>query len=226
MTPGGVRQATYAESGRIMWIDPGSWIKNMVAISVIMAVVWTGLSMVIGMVSGSLAQMPGMQGGFAAMGASQALGFVINVVAAAVGACISVLVFNLVAKWTKGVPLRFKQAAAWPVGLQELRRVTPFSALKVGAVIGAVFGIVAGLIVLVVFQGLGSAFSNMPSSGPGGSNPFASMSPGTIGVGMALAMPVFYAIAMGVSFVIWSLLYNALSNAWGGIKFECGSNYS
>ncbi len=122
------------------------------------------------------------------------------------------LIFNFVAGRGQGFPISFRHSVPWRSGSRELVVVTPFSALKMGAVIGAVLGLLGGVFMFIMFGALAGAVAAAGGGMPD-SSPYTQPT-------IILYMLLLYPLAMGGGGAISALLYNALASSWGGIKFE------
>jgi hypothetical protein len=130
-------------------------------------------------------------------------------VVALIGTLVTVGAFNLVARLTNGFRIRLREPVSWAAGTRELARVSPLWALVVGGLGGAFAGLVAATLLLVVMQGMKSAWR--------GTVPSLDLS----GTGQLLViLPVWYALAGGVGMAVSSLIYNVITPMWGGIGLE------
>jgi len=198
-------RAGMADGALVQYVAPGPFIKNLAVLSVVYVAVTNGLAFGLqGLLSGRspLGFMP-------FMGGASALNVVIGIVASILSVCLTVVIFNWVAGWGSGFPVRFRAPAPWASGTRELRRIGPVSAMVTGALVGAVGGLLLGLLMLVAVAVLASV--------SGGAYGSAGM---TVVAAMLLGVPLGSGVWMGLVALGLSALYNVLAPAWGGIQFQ------
>jgi hypothetical protein len=190
----------------IQYVEPLSYLKN----AAVLALVYVAISQGIGYALRGAVGRFGSPSGFPLMATGgTALSFVISLVTTLVAACLLVFVFNVVARWTNGFPVRFREQTAWAATTRELTRIDPVSALLVGLVTGAIGGLLVGVLgaVLVTaamrFPGAPTAVSGVP-----------------IAALMLLGVPVWCGVWSGLAGAVLSLIYNLLAPAWGGVRFQ------
>ncbi len=90
-----------------------------------------------------------------------------------------------------------------------VKRIGPFSALKVGFVVYAFFGLLLGVVCSAV------AFAGIPF-GPHAAMPFH----GAYAVLPVVLCPLFYGIVGGIATVIGAVIYNVASGWVGGLEVD------
>lgn len=98
--------------------------------------------------------------------------------------------------------------------MQSIRRVDPFSAMKVLGVLYAVIGLFVGAIFsLVSMAGFMAAAAGGEDSGA-----FAFI----FGAAAIIVAPIFYGILGAVGGLIMAAIYNVIAKVTGGIQIELG----
>ncbi len=185
-------------------LNAGSYLKNAAVLVAAYVLLTQGLGYLVGTLGGgALVKTLGGGAPFASAGVSAA-NFAITLAVSLLGAGLVLPAVNVVARWTGGIPLRFRESADWPTGVRELRSVSPISGLRVGLVTGAVWGLVMEVVL--------AAGMMVPVRGAGGPS---------IAMGWVFVV-VFLSCALGTpaATATLCLVYNLLAQAWGGIRFE------
>jgi len=199
------RTGAVTDRAVIQYVDPVSYLKNAAALSLVYVVISQGIGYAF-RAAGRFAT----QAAFPLLPtAGSALQIGISLIATLVGVTLLVFIFNIVARWTNGFPIRFREQANWTAATRELSRVNPVSALLVGLLTGAIGGLLLGALmaalmtVVARFAGGSTAMSGIP-----------------IAAIMLLGVPLWCAVWTGLLSAVLSLVYNLLAPAWGGVRFE------
>lgn len=99
-----------------------------------------------------------------------------------------------------------------PPGAPILKRIKRIGPLQLGKMLAVLYGCM-GLLFLPVFL----IMSLVASQAPGGPEKFGIMA---MGVGMAICMPIFYAVIGFVFGIIGAFIYNVVAKWIGGIEVE------
>ncbi len=194
--------ATAAGGALIHALDPGSYLKNVV----VLGFVYVLLSQGVGFLFGSVRALGKGPTGLALNRPMAAPQFVMVLIGTMIGSGLLLVVFNLVARWTNGFPLRFREPTDWSAGTRELKRVSPLSGLLVGLVTGAVVGLLLAVVVNGILGGVLRSVAPTARSA-------------TMGA-LLLLVPLWSAVWSGVLTAVLCLVYNLLAQAWGGVRFE------
>ena len=207
LAPPGVgppRARAQTDRALVHYVQPLSFIKNMIPMTAVVSLAGNGLGLIVGRLApaGAPAMLVGS-------GRLQIVQVVLGLIGAVIGPCVLVLLINLAARWANGIPIRFRQLSEWRSGVAEVTAIKPLSVLAAGAV----FGALTGLLVAVIMVGAMGLTRQAAMSGIG-------LLPTAGGPVMLAVMPLIMAAQVGVGWCLAALVYGPLARAWGGIRFE------